>query len=195
MSKQHSFIATLSVDGHEIHCLGESTQGPIILAMPGGVPGKSVEGSRALGYLHGTDEDFAHGREIGTISFSKALSPPPLHLYFRYSDKGYRLYVRGGAHYGQGVFLSASGLLELQQIGTVDPTCWTICKHQSHALLDITRHDESKLAVTLRNADGHPVCNQGIWPVGGHLASVQGASHHTYELDILQRGVDWLSAQ
>ncbi|HGM5581860.1 TPA: hypothetical protein ACKP22_003567 [Pseudomonas putida] len=194
MSKQHSFIATLSAGGHEINCLGLSTEGQVILEVPGGGPGKTVKGHKTLGFLHGTDEDFAHGQEMGTINFSKAKHSQPLHLYFRYSDKGYRLYVRGGIYYGQGVFLSPAGLLELQRIGSVDPTFWTICKPQSHALLNITQDDQDQLDVTLSNAGGHPVYNQGIWPVGGYLASVPGASHHTYQLNILQRGVDWASA-
>ncbi|OCT21434.1 hypothetical protein [Pseudomonas putida] len=196
MSRQHSFIATLSANGHPIHCLGESTKGPVILEMPGRFPAQLVEGHRALGYINGTKEDFDHGNEIGVITFEKGAPIEPLQLYFRYSDQGgYRIYVRSGAHRGEGVFLGESKLLELQPIGLDDPSCWIIREQQSANLLDITQDTANTLQITLQEAGGDPVQSAGLWPVGGYLGAVANTEQQSYGLHILQREVDWLNAE
>ena len=195
MSRQHSFIATLSANGHPVHCLGESTKGPVILEMPGRFPAQLVKGHRALGYIDGTQEDFDHGYEIGVITFEKGAPIEPLQLYFRYSDQGYRIYARSGVHHGEGVFLGASKLLELHPIGLDDPSCWVIREQQTANLLDITQHTADTLQITLQEADGNPVQSAGLWPVGGYLGAVPNTGQHSYELHILRREVDWLSAE
>ena len=194
MSKQRSFIATLSFNGQPLNGFAESTRGPVVLETPGTLPATAVDGGQALGYLDGSESDFAHGQEMGLITFEKAPEPAPLRLYFRDSERGYRIYVRGGALHGQGVFVAQSGLVEISPVERHDPTCWQIDELNGGAPLDVLQQAGDTLRVTMTSEAGHNLYTQLLYPVGGFLACLPQAEPSCFGLTILEREVDWLSA-
>jgi hypothetical protein len=192
MDKELSFTATILACGQPINCLGEMSEGPVILDTPNIIPAHALEGAQTLGVLDGSDEDWAHAEEMGLITFRKAAVPESMLLYFRHSAEGYRLYVRRGACLGYGVFKNANGLIEALPMGSLDPTAWRIIDAQSNELLDLSQLDQDQLDIQLVSSDGQPVELHTLYPVGGFLACHESALPCSLTLQIENRQVDWL---
>lgn len=193
MDKERSFTATLWTGGQSINCLGEMSDGPVFLDSPTVVPAHALEGTQALGMLDGSDEDWAHGQEMGLITFGKVTTPEPMLFYFRHSAQGYHLYVRSGPYLGYGVFKNADGLIEALPIGRQDPTAWHITDAQTNETLELSQLDQDRLEILMVSADGQPVGLHNIYPVGSFLTSHDAALPCTLSLQIEHRQVDWLN--
>ncbi|MBC3476543.1 hypothetical protein [Pseudomonas taiwanensis] len=187
----HSFTATLEVAESPINTLGSMTTGQVDLDSPQQTPGYAVQGNRTLGLLNGSDADWQHGQELGLVNFDKGEQPVALVLYFRHSDAGYRLYVRSGPHFGEGVFTTSDGLVNVEPIGSQDPALWTLTDVQLGEPFDVTQLEEGRREIQLVNAKGHGLEIHNLYPVGGFLACHQAAEHSTVSLVIKARGVDW----
>lgn len=194
MDKERSFTATLWANGHPLNFLAALSGGPVWITGPLSDDVQLRDGSRALGMLDGSDEDWQHGQELGLVDFHRTVDAVPVLLYFRHSPVGYRLYVRSGNHQGEGIFCSPQGLLEAQPIGSADPACWSIQEAATGTALDARQVGDGPLDIQLASADGKPVVMQGIYPVGGYLACQASAAVSTLSLQIEARHVDWMSA-
>jgi len=188
-----SFIATLENDGSPINVFDAMTTGPVILESPNQTPAFAIDGARTLGLLDGSDADWQLGQEQGLVTFSKGPEPAPLMLYFRYSQAGYRLYIRNGTHLGEGVFCNAYGVVNAQLIEATDPTLWLITHEQSGKPFDVTETEGDSQDIQLTNRHGHPLQVHGLYPVGGYLVCHAAAGKSTLRLSIVARNVDWLN--
>lgn len=191
--KAHSFIAALQIAESPVNSLDCLSTGPVIVATPNHLTGPGVDGAKALGMLNGTDEDWQHGQELGLITFDKGADPCALLLYFRHSDAGYRLYVRSGPHFGQGVFTTSDGQLAIQPITSQDPTVWTLTDAQTGNPFDLTQLEDNRREIQMSSSNGHALEIHNLYPVGGFLACYAAAQPCTLSLLIKQRGVDWLN--
>lgn len=191
--KARSFTATLQIAEAPVNCLGSLSTGPVLLATPAITPARAIDGARALGMLNGTDEDWQHGQETGLVTFDKAAAPSALLLYFRHSDAGYRLYVRNGAHRGDGVFTTGDGLVILQAIDRQDPSLWRLMDAQTGQVFDLAELEDERREIQMTSSLGHPLEIHNLYPVGGFLACYASAQPCTLSLLIEQRGVDWLN--
>jgi hypothetical protein len=187
-----SFTATLQVAEAPINVLGDMTSGPVTLASPHQVPAYVVEGAATLGMLDGTDEDWLHGQEWGLVTFEKAALPAALLLYFRHGDAGYRIYVRSGPHFGEGLFTTGDGVVNVQPIKAKDPSLWKLTDAQTGEIFDLTQLEDGRREILLTSTDGHPLELHNLYPVGGFLACYPTARQGTLSLIIQERGVDWL---
>ncbi|WP_288439671.1 hypothetical protein [uncultured Pseudomonas sp.] len=190
---ERSFTANLQVDGYPVNVLGNMTTGPVMLASPHKLPAYGVNGTHTLGMLDALDKDWSHEQELGLISFDKAPQPPTLLLYFRYSQAGYRIYLRSGPHFGKGVFTTADGLVNVQPTKPTYPTQWQLIDAQRDAPFDVYQVSKNQCDIRATNPDGHPLEVHGLFPVGGFLACYPAAHSSTLNLIILERGVDWLN--
>ncbi|HYQ51254.1 MAG TPA: hypothetical protein VES70_12575 [Pseudomonas sp.] len=188
-----SFIATLQHEQSPINVFDAMTLGPVILESPNQTPAFAIDGARTLGFLDGADADWQLGQEQGLVGFSKGPEPTPLMVYFRYSQAGYRLYVRNGMHVGEGVFCNAYGVVNTQMIETIDPTLWVITDGQSDKPFDVTESEGDSVDIQLTNRHGHPLQVHGLYPVGGYLVCHTAAEKSTLRLSIVARNVDWLN--
>lgn len=192
--KSLSFTAFLQIAGCPLNTLGSICKGPVILTSPIDGHGPGLDGSRALGMLDCTDEDWELGKDTGLITFDKGPDALPLLLYFRHFDNGYRLYVRSGKHFGEGIFSNANGMITVQPITDRDPGLWKLIDIQSGRPFDLARCEGSECGVQMASAEGHPVEARYIYPVGAFLASYPAAHQGDVTLIIQEREVDWLSA-
>ena len=192
--KSLSFTAFLQVTDCPLNTLDSICTGPIILTNPidGFAPG--LDGNCAIGMLNCSDDDWELGKDTGLITFDKGPSALPLLLYFRHFDEGYRLYVRSGKHFGEGVFSNANGLINVQPIKASDPCLWTVVNAQTDQPFDLTQCEGPECDIKLASANGHPVESHYIYPVGAFLACYPDAHQHDLSLVIQERGVDWLNA-
>jgi len=188
-----SFIATLQVAEAPINVLGDMTTGPVTLVSPHQVPGYVVEGAATLGMLNGTDSDWHHGQETGLITFGQAPQPAALLLYLRHGEAGYRIYLRSGPHFGEGVFITDDGLVNVQPIKAKDPSLWALTDAQTGEAFDLTQLEDGRREIQLASADGHPLEVHNLYPVGGFLACYPAARQGTLSLIIQERNVDWLT--
>ena len=188
----HSFIATLQFEEIPINSLDSMTTGPVVLTSLKGVPGYSIEGGCTLAVLDGSDEDWRHGKEVGLITFDKAPQPEPLKLYFRHGDSGYRIYLRSGAHFGEGVFVTDEGLVNVQPIEDKDPTLWVVTDAQTDEAFDLTQSEDNQREIQLVTNNGRALTLHNLYPVGGFLTINDGGPQAMFNLLIEARGVDWL---
>jgi len=188
----HSFIATLQFEENPINTLDSMTTGPVVLTSLKGGPVHSIEGAFTLAVLDGSDEDWRHSKEIGLITFDKGAQPEPLKLYFRHGDSGYRIYVRSGDHFGEGVFVTDEGLVNVQPIEDKDPTLWVVTDAQTDEAFDLTQSEDNQREIQLVTDNGGALTLHNLYPVGGFLTIYDGAPHDTLSLLIEARGVDWL---
>lgn len=191
--KARSFIATLQVKGCPVNTFDSMTRGEVVLESPLTNPAHALDGASVLGMLNCSDEDWQHGQDLGLITFARAAAPAPLLLYFRHSDAGYRLYVRSGPHFGQGVFATADGLVTVEPIGRQDPSTWTVTEAHTGAPLDVSATNTDELDVYLTNISA-PLGLNHLYPVGHYAVCHAGAGPCALTLSIEQRDVDWLKA-
>lgn len=168
--------------------------GPVILSNPIDGFGPGIDGSRAIGMLDCSDEDWQLGKDIGLITFDRGAVALSLLLYFRHFDDGYRLYLRSGKHLGEGVFTHANGLVTAQPIEAKDPSLWKMVDVRTSQPFDLTRCEGTACEIRLTSADGHPVEVHNLYPVGAFLACYPAAQQGDLSLVIQQREVDWLNA-
>lgn len=194
LDKARSFTATLSIDGQPITVLREAADDDVWVVAPGGDPSHLpiINASQALGTLSGPNEAWAHERELGLVDFNVVEAPPTL-LYLRHSAGRYRMYIRSGAQFGQGVFTTGPGLLEAQPITAKDPALWQVEDATSGQPLDLASSSENTFEVRLTLAsNGAPVTLFGIHSQGGYLAVAQGGQPATLSLSLVEREADWL---
>jgi hypothetical protein len=193
-NKTRSFTATLQIAESPVNSLDCLCTGPVSLVTPTEVPGYAIEGAHALGMLNGTEDDWQHGQGFGLIPFDKGDDQCAMLLYFRYSDAGYRLYVRSGPYFGKGIFTTAEGLVAAQAIEAQDPSLWTLVDAQTGAPFDLAQLEDDRREIQMIARNGHPMEIHNLYPVGGFLACYAAAQQCTLSLLIAQRGVDWLNA-
>ena len=189
-----SFTATLHVDGCPLNTFGSFCTGPIILTNPVDGTGAGFDGTRTIGMLNCSDEDWELGQDSGLVTFGKGSSVEPLLLYFRHFDSGYRLYVRSGKHQGDGVFTTADGLVNVHPIVAKDPCLWKVSDAVTGECFDLTQREDTAHEVQLQSEAGHPLEVHYLYPVGGFLACYPDAHQGSVTLEIQERGVDWLNA-
>ncbi len=192
--KSLSFTAVLQIAGCPLNTLGSICTGPIILSNPIDGVGPGLDGSRAIGMLDCSEEDWELGKNSGMITFDKGPAELPLLLYFRHFDNGYRLYVRSGKHFGEGIFSNPNGLITAEPITDNDPGLWKLTDIQSGQPFNLAQCEGSECDVQLASAEGHPVEAHYMYPVGAFLASYPTAHQGDVTLVIQEREVDWLSA-
>ena len=193
-NKTRSFTATLQIAESPVNSLDCLCTGHVSLVTPTEVPGYAIEGAHALGMLNGTEDDWQHGQGFGLIPFDKGDDQCAMLLYFRYSDAGYRLYVRSGPHFGKGIFTTAEGLVAAQAIEAQDPSLWTLVDAQTGAPFDLAQLEDDRREIQMIARNGHPMEIHNLYPVGGFLACYPAAQQCTLSLLITQRGVDWLNS-
>ncbi|BBH44232.1 hypothetical protein [Pseudomonas sp. KU43P] len=187
-----SFTATLLVNGYPLTILGEATEGAINVRHPD--PSlETIDVTQALGVLTTPDEAWNDAREAAHVDFHLTGDVMPTLFYFRHTDEGYRLYIRGGAHAGQGVFKSKYGVATVSPIEDVDPTPWQI--RYSHNNQPVTLADmeidfsviclecsaSAKTLATELIAEGE----------GAYLITHRSRPATSLRLNIQERGVDW----
>ncbi|MBK5010393.1 hypothetical protein IAE33_002253 [Pseudomonas sp. S60] len=188
--KARSFIATLQVNGCPVNTFDSMTRGQVVLESPLASPAHALDGASVLGMLNCSDEDWQHGQDLGLITFERAAAPAPLLLYFRHSDEGYRLYIRSGPHFGQGVFVTEEGLVAVKPIEQKDPTLWSVIAAATGEHLDVITTETDEIDISLVSTD-NPLGLQSLFPVGGYAMCHAAADRCTLRLAIEQRDVDW----
>ncbi|CAG8868111.1 hypothetical protein PS627_02874 [Pseudomonas fluorescens] len=191
MDKALSFTATLWAGGHPLNFLAALGEGAVSVTRPGD-PSRIIDGTRTLGVLDGTVEDWAHASDLGLVNFTKGAEQTPVLLYFRHDAGGYRIYVRDGQYLGHGVFCSKLGAVQAQPVEATDPARWHLRHPASGAAFDPLRHERDRFEIQLTDAEGTPVGMEAIYPVGGYLARYRGIRPYTVVLKLEARQVDWL---
>ncbi|KTT02115.1 hypothetical protein [Pseudomonas parafulva] len=190
--KAHSFLATLYAADCPLNTFDSMTSGNVALVSPLTTPGYAVDGAATLGVLDCSDDDWTHGQEMGLVTFEKSSAALPLLLYFRHSEDGYRLYVRSGAHFGEGVFATTHGLVEVKPIKQQDPTAWRITQASSGNAFDLTTCEGDQVDIKLESKSG-PWGRNALYPVGDYSVCHANATGSTLKLVIQERSVDWLN--
>lgn len=191
-NKALSFTATLLVNGYPLTILSEATEGTITVAHPDSSLG-SMDVTDALGVLSTPDDAWNDAREAGHVDFHLTGDIAPTLFYFRHTDEGYRLYIRGGAHDGQGVFKSKYGVARVCPIEDTDPTPWQLRLAHNHdpvTLADMAI-DFSMISLACA-ASGKTLATQFIADgEGGYLITHRSSPATRLRLNIEDRGVDW----
>ncbi len=195
--KSLSFTATLSSSNRPVIVLGEWAYGPVSTAMfvPGAYQPTLVDASPALGTLDDTPGALDHERELGLVNFDVKHGITPVLLYFRHANGAYRLYVRSGQHFGEGLFSSPQGLLISARIGRLDPPLWRLSNAATGTTATLLEMTGDQSQIMFRAADTRTAVSlHGIAPGANYLAQNASTSPTLFTLDIVEREVDWLSA-
>ncbi|MGG5291984.1 hypothetical protein ACQZ2L_22615 [Pseudomonas shirazensis] len=190
---KHSFTAVVMANGCPINTLESISIGPVILDSPGSTPAYGIDGRRTLGMFNCTDGDWAHGEELGLITFQQGSAPTPWVFYFRHFEEGYRIYLRSGEHFGEGVFIGQDRQVEVRPITSRDPALWSLVDAQTGDKIDITQHQPDDLEVHLISDEGYPLEIHAMYPVGAFLACHATAGRGTLSLTIQRREENWLN--
>ncbi|MBF7142988.1 MULTISPECIES: hypothetical protein [Pseudomonas] len=194
--KSLSFTATLSCGNEPVIVLGEWTRGPVIAGpfTSGSSRPKLFDAASALGTVDDTPGALDHERDLGLVTFDVIPGVTPVLLYFRHSNGAYRLYVRSGRHFGDGLFSSPQGVLISANIGRVDPPLWRLGDAATGAAVTLPNLTEA-MEITLESADSRTAVSlQGIAPGAGYLAQHPSTLLTTFTVNIVEREVDWLNA-
>ncbi|MCY1413726.1 hypothetical protein D3C76_890390 [compost metagenome] len=187
-----SFTATLLVNGHPLTVLGEAAEGTIEVPHPDSSLG-SLDVSQALGVLSSPDEAWDAAREAGHVDFHLTGQVSPTLFYFRHSDEGYRLYVRDGVHYGQGVFKSKYGVASVASVEGADPSPWLLrLAHTGQAITLADLANDFAILNLECAASAQPLAANLIAEgEGGYLITRRSVPAAALRLNIVERGVDW----
>lgn len=187
-----SFTATLLVNGHPLAVLSDAAEGSIQVAHPDSSLGM-MDISQALGVLNGPDEVWDAAREAGQLDFHLKGEVSPTLFYFRHSDQGYHLYVRGGAHYGQAVFKSKYGVANVAPVEGAVPSPWLLrLAHTGQAItLADLPNDFAMLNLECAESAQHLATNLIGDGEGGYLITRRSVPATSLRLNIVERGVDW----
>lgn len=187
-----SFTATLLVNGHPLILLNQITDRAVMVPHPDSNLGQ-LDASQALGVLSAPDEAWDEARDAGLVDFHLTGDPSPAVFYFRHSDEGYRLYLRGGDHAGQGVFKSKYGLATSCTINDSDPTPWQLRlahTEQPVVLSDLVT-DFAIVTFECASTGVHLTTSTIGDGEGGYLITHKSAPPTQLRLNILEREVDW----
>lgn len=187
-----SFTATLLVNGHPLTILSEATEGTIRVAHPDTNLGL-MDVTHALGVLSTPDDAWDDAREAGHVDFHVTGDVAPVLFYFRHTPEGYRLYIRGGEHDGQGVFKSKYGVAMVSPIEGSDPTPWQMRNPHTQHPLDLAGMAVDFFIINLAcAASGQSLATHLIANgEGGYLITLRSKPATSLRLNITERGVDW----
>lgn len=187
-----SFTATLLVNGHALRIVADAADRAVTVAHPDPLLG-TIDITQALAALSGPDEAWDEARDAGRVDFHLTDDLSPSLFYFRHTDQGYRLYLRGGCCEGQGVFKTKYGIPMAQPVENDDPTAWQLrhAHSQQPTLLSELATDFAMItlhcAITGAQLTGRPVgLDEGLY-----LIASQSNPATALRLNILERGVDW----
>lgn len=187
-----SFTATILVNGHPVIKLNEATDRDVLVPHPDSSLGQ-LNVSSALGILATPNGAWDEAREAGEVDFHLTGPTSPTVFYFRHSEEGYRLYIRGGNHAGQGVFKNKYGVPMIQPIEGSDPSPWQM--HLAHSRQQVTLSElatdfaiihlecastKAKLATSIIGSGE-----------GGFLITRKSVPATNLRLNILEREADW----
>lgn len=187
-----SFTATLLVNGHPLTVLSEAVAGIIEVPHPDSSLG-SMDVSQALGVLSSPDEAWDAAREAGHVNFHLTGEMSATRFYFRHSEQGYHLYIRGGAHDGQAVFKSKYGVASVAPVASAAPSPWLL--RLAHTGQIVTLADLANDFAILNfecAASGQALATNLIADgEGGYLITRRSVPATSLRLNIIERGVDW----
>lgn len=190
--KSLSFTATLLVNGHPLATLDEATEGTLCVNHPDPNLG-SMDVSQALGILSTPDEAWDAAREAGLVDFHVTGEVTPTLFYFRHTDEGYRLYIRGGEHDGQGVFKSKYGAAMVSPIEHSDPSPWLIQVAHTQTIVTLEDLETGAAIINLKcPSSGKTLSSNPIADGEGCYLITRGSAPATrLRLNIFEREVDW----